>query len=204
VYGAVADARGRAGHFKGPVLVDGDLTVTGVKGAVVSHPDGSHRLFCAIESPESWFEDFGEATLHDGEAEIPLDPDFAQLTSTDRYHVFLTAYGDSRGLYVERRTPRSFTVREQQEGKSRLPFSYRVVAKRRDIEVPRFKKVHAPEAILDDVLEKERVGERGAASEMQPDHEDFTVAKPRSEAIMSRPVRSSIENPGRDKRNTRR
>jgi len=34
------------------VLVDGDLTVTGAKGAVVPHPDGSRRLLCAIESPE--------------------------------------------------------------------------------------------------------------------------------------------------------
>ena len=48
------------------MLIEGDLAVTGVKGAVVPHEDGSHRLLCAIESPESWFEDFGEAALKDG------------------------------------------------------------------------------------------------------------------------------------------
>ena len=131
-----------AGHFKGDVLVDGDFTVTGAKGAVVPHPDGSHRLFCAIESPESWFEDFAEATLEGGRAEIELDPDFVQLTKTDRYHVFYP-YGASHGLYVERRT-KSFVVREQQDGKSHVSFSYRVVAKRGDIDVPRFKKMAAP------------------------------------------------------------
>ena len=45
--------------------------------AAVSHPDGSHRLLYSLESPESWFEDFGEARLVDGKAEVRLDPDFA-------------------------------------------------------------------------------------------------------------------------------
>ena len=79
-------------------MVDGDLTVTGAKGAVVPHPDGSQRLFCAIESPESWFEDLGEGRLEDGGVEIELDRDFELLTRTDSYHVFLTAYADSQGL----------------------------------------------------------------------------------------------------------
>jgi len=66
------------------VLVDGDLTVTGAKGAVVPHPDGSRRLLCAIESPESWFEDFGEGQLEDGAAHIDLDSDFGMLTHDRR------------------------------------------------------------------------------------------------------------------------
>jgi len=98
VYGAVTSPNGLAGRFKGGVLVDGDLTVTGAKGAVVPHPDGSQRLFCAIESSESWFEDFGEGRLEDGGVEIELDPNFGLLTRGDSYHVFLTAYGDSQGL----------------------------------------------------------------------------------------------------------
>jgi len=39
VYGAVADPNSLAGYFRGDVLVDGDFTVTGAKGAVVPHPD---------------------------------------------------------------------------------------------------------------------------------------------------------------------
>jgi len=71
-----------AGLFIGPVFIRGNLTGTGVKGAVVPHVDGSHRLLCAIESPESWFEDFGEAALKDGQAEVQLDPDFAAVVSS--------------------------------------------------------------------------------------------------------------------------
>jgi len=190
VYGTVADPRGLAGHFKGGVLVDGDFTVTGAKGAVVPHPDGSHRLFCAIESPESWFEDFAEATLDGGRAEIELDRDFAQLTRTDRYHVFLTPYGPSHGLFVERRTERSFVVREQQDGKSDVSFSYRVVAKRRDIEVPRFKKIAAPPDVPADVIGKREVVEHDAAAERQPDVEQVITPSPRNERLSATRPRS--------------
>jgi hypothetical protein len=182
VQGSVADPRGLAGHFKGAVVVDGDFTVTGVKGAVVAHPDGSRRLFCAIESPESWFEDFAEGSLEGGRAEIALDPDFAKLTKTDHYHVFLTAYGPSNGLYVEHRTARSFVVREQQDGKSHVSFSYRIVAKRRDIDVARFKKMPAPPDVQADVLgASETVDHDGAAAERQPHLEQAVTPSPRSE-----------------------
>jgi hypothetical protein len=195
VFGAVSDSAGLAGHFKGTVRIDGDLNVTGAKGAVVAHPDGSQRLFCAIESPESWFEDFGEARIEGGRVEVSLDPDFAQLTKTDHYHVFLTEYGDSNGLYVESRSARSFVVRERQSGKSSVHFSFRVVAKRRDADVPRFKKIDPPDLLRKDVPVEQVAAERGeeapslapAATRLQPP------------AIPSR--RSvSIEKPGVDER----
>ena len=92
----------------------GDFTVIGgAKSAAVPHPDGSHRRLYALESPESWFEDFGEAHLVDGKAQIKLDPDFAKLVKTDKYHVFLTSYADSYGLYVADRTDKGFEVRER-------------------------------------------------------------------------------------------
>ena len=89
VFGSVKRDRpgGLAGRFVGPVVIEGDLTVTGVKGAVVPHSDGSHRLLCAIESPEGWFEDFGEASLKDGKAEVRLDAEFAAVVETKGYHV---------------------------------------------------------------------------------------------------------------------
>jgi hypothetical protein len=67
------DASGRevgqaAGWFDGRVVVDGHLLVFGAKGAVVRQRDGSHRMLYSVESPESWFEDFGESRLVDGEA----------------------------------------------------------------------------------------------------------------------------------------
>ena len=53
-------AAGFAARFDGPVLVNGHFTVIGgPKSAAVPHPDGSHRRLYCVESPESWFEDFG-------------------------------------------------------------------------------------------------------------------------------------------------
>src|SRR5215207_3856366 len=66
-----------AGAFYGPLVVSGNFTVVGgAKSAAVPHPDGSHRRLYCVESPESWFEDFGSAKLICGEAVVALDRDF--------------------------------------------------------------------------------------------------------------------------------
>jgi hypothetical protein len=146
--GTGVSARGLefAGFFFGSVMVfRGDFTVIGgAKSAAVPHPDGYHRRLYSVESPESWFEDFGEGKLVKGHAKIKLDPDFASIVRTKTYHVFLTAYGDTNGLYVSKRTAKAFEVREHQKGKSSVPFSYRIVAKRKDIEGKRLAKVSLP------------------------------------------------------------
>jgi hypothetical protein len=143
VLGASSDPRFPGRHGTAGVFL-GALIVHGAKSAAVPYPDGSHRLLYSLESPESWFEDFGEGRLKDGKGKINLDPDFAKVVKTDKFHVFMTSYGDSRGLYVTNRTSKGFEVREQQGGKSSLTFSYRVVAKRKDIEGKRLAKVTLP------------------------------------------------------------
>ena len=141
---------GHAARFVGPVDVIGNLIVTGnsvvwgTKSAAARHTDGTHRLLYCVESPESQFEDFGEAQLVKGAAKVKIDRDFAAVADTRHYHVFLTPYGDSKGLYVSDRSRNGFVVREQGGGKSRLRFSYRVVAKRKHIATKRFQKVTRP------------------------------------------------------------
>ena len=97
-------------------------------------------LYC-IESPESWFEDFGSGRLQHGSAEVVIDAGFAATVDTEDYFVFFTPEGDCRGLYVETKHPASFVVREMQGGASNARFSYRIVAKRNDVEAPRLKVV---------------------------------------------------------------
>jgi hypothetical protein len=139
---------GLAGRFDGPVVVNGAFTVMGgPKSAAVRHPDGSHRRLYSVESPESWFEDFGTGKLRRGSAEVKLDRDFAALVRRDDYHVFLTPLGDSQGLYVSGKGSSSFKVREQQGGTSSVAFSYRVVARRKDIKGRRLEKVKIPRAL---------------------------------------------------------
>jgi hypothetical protein len=130
--------------LSGDVIVGGDFLVTGNKNVAVKHPDGSHRLFYCVESPESWFEDFGRARLVRGKAEVKLERTFAGFVRLDDYHVFLSPEGPSNGLYISRRTRKGFSVREHDGGKSATTFSYRLVARRKDLKVKRFKPVRLP------------------------------------------------------------
>lgn len=134
---------GYAGAFFGKVLITGDLDVQGAKGAAVAFPDKTVRRLYSLESPESWFEDFGDARLVNGKADVRIDPKFAAVVRGP-YNVFVTPYGESNGLYVSSRTRNAFSVREQGGGKSTLSFSYRIVARRKDIDGARFAKVIVP------------------------------------------------------------
>jgi len=155
----VAEDKGNSGlaaFFQGDVRVSGDSIVFGSKSAAVRHPDGSHRLLYCMESPESWFEDFGEARLVDGKAEVRLDPDFAAVTKSNKYHVFVTPYRNSNGLYVTHRNSKGFRVQEQNDGRSNLTFSYRVVAKRKDIKAERLARITLPEHSTSKVAKQPR------------------------------------------------
>jgi hypothetical protein len=134
---------GTAGRFDGNVVVSGTLTVGGVKSAAVPFPDGSHRRLYCVESPESWFEDFGFGELSNGEGQVQLDPGFRSVVNGDAYHVFITEYGDHNALYVAERSGTGFLVRAK-ASRANGTFSYRVVAKRKDIAAPRFAKVEPP------------------------------------------------------------
>ena len=145
IYASAIGARSRAGWFAGNVIIDGDLEVTGVKNAVVETGGGQHRKLYCMESAEMWLEDFGTGTLDNGVAAVPIDPVFAQTINTEvPYHVFLTPEGDCNGLYVTAKTPASFEIRELQGGTSSIPFSYRMVGKRKGYEDVRLEKTDPP------------------------------------------------------------
>jgi hypothetical protein len=136
--------RGYAGHFVGRVLVDGDFAVTGAKSALVPVAKGKHKLLYCVESPEAWFEDFGDARLQHGSAKVSLSRDFADLISRSAYHVFLSPYGACNGLYITKKSRTGFVVREANGGMSSVRFSFRIVAKRKDLNAPRFREVRLP------------------------------------------------------------
>jgi hypothetical protein len=150
VVGVATAPGGQAARFSGPVTIEGSLTVVGgPKSAAVPRPDGSLRRMYCLESTESWFEDFGSAVTSEGRAEVKLAPDFAELVRTDDYHVFLTAEGDSNGLYVAAKRADGFEVREsmprqaphERDSLGSVAFSYRVVAGRKDLERRRLEAV---------------------------------------------------------------
>jgi hypothetical protein len=129
-----------AARFFGDVQVQGNFTVLPgfAKNAAVTMPDGSDAVLYCQESPEPYFEDFGDGRLMAGVAQVQLEREFASVITQDNYRVFLTPAGDCKGLYVSGKDANGFVVRELQGGVSNVPFSYRVVAKRKDIEGKRF------------------------------------------------------------------
>jgi hypothetical protein len=133
--GATNNANAYAGYMDGNFVV-----ANGVKSAAVPHADGSHRLVYCVESPESWLEDFGKAKLVGGKADVKLDADFAAVADMSDYHVFLTPDADCKGFFVTGKGAAGFAVRERQGGTSSLSFSYRIVAKRKDIAAERLAK----------------------------------------------------------------
>jgi hypothetical protein len=122
----------------------GNIGATGTKSALVPAENGTHRTLYCIESPECWFEDFGAAQLSGGTAQVQLDPLFAATIHSELYYIFLTPEGESKGLYVSAKTPTGFVVREVQGGTSTLAFSYRIVARRKDVAVQRLAQVVLP------------------------------------------------------------
>jgi hypothetical protein len=121
------------------VNTSGDLICSGSKSAVVPVDNNTRKVaLYAVESPENWFEDFGSGQLSNGIATVTLEPVFAQTVNLGvDYHVFLTPNGESKGLYISRKTATSFEVRESGSGRSTLAFDYRIVARRKGYETIR-------------------------------------------------------------------
>ena len=135
VYGEEA-----AGGSGAAVYAAGDMIASGAKPAVVRTSSG-HRLLYAQESPEVWFEDFGEGQLSSGRTHIELDALFLETVTIDDNHpvkVFVQLEGDCKGTYVSKGNT-GFDVVELQGGTSDAVFSYRVVAKRKGFEDERLR-----------------------------------------------------------------
>lgn len=146
VYGAIsAGAAGAvAGLFDGPVVANGAVTIngdfgaTGMKSSIVKNRRGVDVRLFAVEAPDSVFEDFGMGTTgSDGSVVVNIPGDFRDVVKTEQYLVFLSAYGRNGGLYIEEQNEGGFKVRDS-AGTGGVTFSWRLVAKRSDIEIQRF------------------------------------------------------------------
>ena len=151
---------GSATPQSGNVLVRGTLTTLNSAPSVAARDSaGSLRRFYGVQSPESWFEDFGSGQLSGGSATVQLDPAFAAVVDTSDYHVFLTPEGGWSSLYVAAKGAASFTVRDAGGGDTGAKpgsgggaapgasFSYRIVAKRNDVASARLEHVAEPPAV---------------------------------------------------------
>jgi hypothetical protein len=124
---------------------DGDLWAAGTKSAVVQTADHGQRLLYAMESPEVWFEDFGKASLVNGEATVTFDSIYAEAANLQEdYHVFLTPLSQEPVLlFITAKDAKDFSVRgvTLNGQPTDCTFDYRVVAKRMGYEQVRLEPV---------------------------------------------------------------
>jgi hypothetical protein len=119
----------------GLCTIDYNATLSCTGGAVVknvrtrhTNANGEHVLAYAAESATATIEDVGTSRTVAGVANVQIDPAFASVIDRKWYYVFLTPLGDTRGLYVSMKTASGFQVRENEGGRSRVEFDYRIVA----------------------------------------------------------------------------
>jgi hypothetical protein len=117
----------------------GGLGGSGSKSCIVKTSQGPTALYCQ-ESPENWFEDFGEGRLINGKAHIELDALFLEtvtINDANPMKVFVQLHDrNCRGVAVEKGLT-GFDVIELQDGASNGSFDYRIVAKRKGFEQKR-------------------------------------------------------------------
>ena len=187
VYSYASTSEGYAGYFAG------DMTATGTKSAAVKVDNGEYRMLYCQESPENWFEDFGEGQMVNGEAHIELDPVFLQTVTIDAQNpmkVFIQLRDDCKGTYVKTYTS-GFDIFELQGGTGNAAFSYRVVAKRKGYENIRLAKMmgQTPEEIEAERIQRSAEMEREMAiSSMAEERQEL-----KQEKLPVEPEREDVE-----------
>lgn len=135
-YGVYGSSNSLGGYG---VYFSGGLAGTGTKSCVVKTSKGPTLMYCQ-ESPENWFEDFGEGSLVSGRCHVELDPLFLETVTIDvanPMHVFIQPYDQGSVGVVVKRHASGFDVMNLADAAAAGAFSYRVVAKRRGFEAER-------------------------------------------------------------------
>jgi len=124
------------------VYYSGGLGGSGSKACVIRTSKGPTEMYC-VESPESWFEDFGSSKLLNGHTHINLNSDFLEtvtINDNQTMKVFIQLKDNCNGVYVKTSVT-GFDVYELNDGTSNAEFDYRIVAKRKGYETQRMKVV---------------------------------------------------------------
>jgi len=128
----------------GNVYADGTFNVF---ASAPSPAGGGHErvTLYGVSSTEVWVEELGSGTLHNGRADVAIDPLFAKTVALEEeYNVFLTATcKEPVLLFVSEKAPEHFAVQgvSLNGQPSSCGFDYRLAAKRRGYESARLEAV---------------------------------------------------------------
>jgi hypothetical protein len=108
---------------------------TGTVSTIVSDINNKKVVLHCPETPEIYFQDFGEGQLINGKAHIDIDPTFSKNVVVSDKHplrVFIQLQGDCKGVYTTTETQTGFDVVELQGGQSNVKFHWTITANRAD------------------------------------------------------------------------
>jgi len=114
-------------------------TTPGVVSCSVVNSKGQSVVMHAPETPEAYYEDYGQGKLVNGKVHIDMDPDFAKNICVNEKHplrVFIQLEGDCKGVYVTNKTATGFDVIELDGGTSNISFQYHIIGNQADAVMP--------------------------------------------------------------------
>jgi hypothetical protein len=114
-------------------------TSPGTVSCSVQDTKGNYVVMHAPETPEDYYEDYGQGQLMNGKVHIDMDPNYAKNICVNDKHplrVFVQLYGDCKGVYVTHTTATGFDVVELDGGTSNTPFQYQIIGNAADAVMP--------------------------------------------------------------------
>ena len=115
--------------FSSPVLINSDLTVTGVKAFVQDHPEDDTKeiVYVALEGHEAGTYTRGNGQLDEGIATIKLPEVFSLVTNEDGLTAQITPRGPVQSmLYVESVTPKMLVVKSSDMNDGHVKFDFMI------------------------------------------------------------------------------
>jgi hypothetical protein len=101
----------------------------GTVSTAVPDLNGNSATLHAPETPEFYFQDYGQGQLVNGRAHITIDPILAKNVTINEKHplrVFVQLEGDCKGVFVTNKTATGFDVVELSGGNSNTPFQWSI------------------------------------------------------------------------------
>ncbi len=110
----------------------------GTVATCVPDLNGNAVTLHAPETPEFYFQDYGQAQLSNGRAHISIDPILAKNVTINELHplrVFVQLEGDCNGVYVTNKTATGFDVVELNNGTSNVAFQWSIICNVADAQI---------------------------------------------------------------------
>jgi hypothetical protein len=110
----------------------------GTVATCVPDLNGNAVTLHAAETPEFYFQDYGQAQLINGRAHINIDPVLAKNVTISERHplrVFVQLEGDCNGVFVTNKTATGFDVVELNHGSSNVSFQWNITCNVADAQI---------------------------------------------------------------------